>query len=94
MLTDKHVVVETGGCFDDNKVYSLNTVYGIYDAKSGDVTDKVKSISGSHGDVPVSDQVTCETVTLQEGKSLSGIVVYSDNTSITKVLVLYDSELY
>ena len=79
LLTADHVVVETGGCYDDNQVYSLNTVYGVHDSATGNVRKRVKSISGAHGDVPISDEVTCDSVPLAEGEGLSGIVIYSDD---------------
>ena len=37
LLTADHVVVETGGCYDDGQVYSLHTVYGVYDSATGNV---------------------------------------------------------
>ena len=41
LLTVDHVVVETGACFDDDKVYTLNTVFGVYDKETGEVNSKV-----------------------------------------------------
>ena len=76
-------MVETGACFDNKKVYSVNTVYGVFDPVTGNISDRVKSISGSHGDVPVSEKITCESVTLEKDENFSGIVIYSDDNNIT-----------
>ena len=88
LLTKDHVVVETGYCFDDEKVYSLSTVYGVYNAVTDQVGRKFKSISGAHGEEPVSDKVTCETLSLAKGERMSGIVIYSNDDTITKLTVL------
>lgn len=87
-------MVEIGACFDSKQVYSVNTVYGIFDTKTGTVGNKVKSISGAHGDVPISESVTCTSVSIAKGENFSGIVIYSDDNAITSILVLAKGKLF
>ena len=38
-LKKEHRVVEVGGCFDKDKIYSMYTSWGVIDAESGEVSE-------------------------------------------------------
>ena len=47
-ISEGHVIVETGGCADASKVYSMYTTWGIRDPDTGDITDLIESTGHSN----------------------------------------------
>ena len=75
-ISEGHVIVETGGCADANKVYSMYTTWGIRDPDTGDITDPITSTGHSHQfdieNQAVADTATytCTTKTLDAGEEV------------------------
>ena len=76
------VPVGISGCFDERRLYNLEVKWGVYD-EEGNVTDVKSSLSNLHGDVPISDQVTCSDIDIQLGYSIVGVQVSSSTSAIT-----------
>lgn len=76
--------VGISGCFDDRRLYNLEAKWGVY-GEDGKVTDVKTSLSNLHGDVPISDKVTCTDIDIEQGYSIFGVQVESTTSAITKM---------
>ena len=82
-LKRDHTVVEVGGCFDKDKVYSLYTVWGLVDSKTGAISDRVTSTMHAHEkkdkNLAIADAATynCDAkMTFDKGESVKFVKIF------------------